>query len=242
MDSLARRGTSVTLELPHRNGKLAQEGWPDDALVVHRGLSRDCLEQLAGEERRGRELCNSAAASLLVLNRPSLSPLLEDMKIPVAGSLVVADWAACKAEAERIHGVIKSVDGAAGRGGSVLFAGSARLSEVPPFAGPYHVEERIRHDGIDRKLYVAGDAVFGLSKRWPRTAGSVRAFDPPERLRQLALAVGRATRLEIYGVDVVIGEHGPVVVDVNVFPGFRGVAGAGAAVAQHVMRRIRKDV
>ena len=35
--------------------------------------------------------------------------------------------------------------------------------------------------------------------------------------------------LLLYGLDLVITEKGPVIVDVNSFPGFRGVPGADSA-------------
>lgn len=41
--------------------------------------------------------------------------------------------------------------------------------------------------------------------------------------------------MHLAGVDVVLGPHGPVVVDVNAFPGYRDVAGAAAAVAAHLL-------
>jgi ribosomal protein S6--L-glutamate ligase len=48
----------------------------------------------------------------------------------------------------------------------------------------------------------------------------------------LVLRTGKAFGLDIYGVDVLATPDGPVVVDVNAFPGFRGVAEAPAALAE----------
>ena len=60
-----------------------------------------------------------------------------------------------------------------------------------------------------------GSKVAGLLKPWStarRRAGT--EFDPPAHLRRIALAVGRTLQLQIYGVDIVEGDDGPVVVDV----------------------------
>ncbi|MDO5535702.1 MAG: hypothetical protein Q4F65_13765, partial [Propionibacteriaceae bacterium] len=121
-----------------------------------------------------------------------------------------------------------------GRGEGVL---ASVLPPHPVTEGPYVVEECIAHDGIDRKLYVAGAEVFGLLK--PSTllaehTTSGEPFHPDDALRALALAATAAVGLHLAGVDVVIGPDGPVVVDVNPFPGYRGVAGAADAVAAHL--------
>ena len=47
-------------------------------------------------------------------------------------------------------------------------------------------------------------------------------------------AVVRAVGLHLAGVDLVIGPDGPTVVDVNPFPGYRGVDGAADGVATHL--------
>ena len=54
-------------------------------------------------------------------------------------------------------------------------------------------------------------------------------------LADLTRSTARGLDLHLAGVDVVVGPGGPAVVDVNVFPGYRGVAGAAAAVADHLL-------
>ena len=60
-------------------------------------------------------------------------------------------------------------------------------------------------------------------------------FDPPVQLREIAVAVGRTLQLQIYGVDVVEGLDGPVVVDVNAFPSCNGLPGAATAIADTLL-------
>ncbi len=63
-------------------------------------------------------------------------------------------------------------------------------------------------------------------------------FAPDAELTTLAQRVGEVVGLELYGVDVLLGEAGPVVVDVNPFPGFRGVADAPRLIAEHLLHRV----
>ena len=59
-------------------------------------------------------------------------------------------------------------------------------------------------------------------------------------LRQLALAVGRAFGLDIYGIDVVETADGWVVLDVNDFPSFGKVPEAAWRLARTVLRVTRR--
>lgn len=231
-------GLSVTLELPQSGVCVQAASWPEGSLIVHRGVSRPILQQLAGLEGDGRTFCNGVADSLAALERPALLLRLASAGLPVPSHDHCDDWAEARGAAAARKVVVKAADGTIGRGSQVLFSDGNGLPAEPPFPGPYVVEDRVAHDGMDHKLYVAGSSCFGLLKSWPRISDAVaHPFEPSPDLRALALATGRAAGLEIYGVDVVIGPDGPVIVDVNVFPGFRGIPGAAEAVAGQVRRR-----
>ncbi len=234
---LAGEGLQITTQLPHVAGFCAEE-WPYGALIVHRGMSRPILQALTDIEPKGRAFCNRAAASLAAQDRPALLRRLQSAGLPVPAFERHDDCSAALAAATGRDVVVKAADGVIGRGSRVLFSHQAPLPPEPPFAGPYLIEDRVARDGADRKLYVAGPRCFGLLKTWPRTPdGAGVPFDPSEELRRLAFAAGRAAGLEIYGVDFVIGPGGPVIVDVNVFPGFRGVDGGADAVIDHIRCR-----
>ncbi|MCW2900718.1 MAG: ribosomal protein modification protein RimK, partial [Streptosporangiaceae bacterium] len=72
--------------------------------------------------------------------------------------------------------------------------------------------------------------------------------DRPVRERQVPLSaevagmvaeVGTVYGLDLYGVDVLLGPDGPVIVDVNDFPSFRQVPDAAARVARAVLELAR---
>lgn len=60
-------------------------------------------------------------------------------------------------------------------------------------------------------------------------------FAVDDALADLTRHAAAGLGMHLAGVDVVIGPHGPVVVDVNAFPGYRGVEGAAEAVAEHLI-------
>lgn len=55
----------------------------------------------------------------------------------------------------------------------------------------------------------------------------------------IAARVGEVYGLDLFGLDVLLGPDGPVVVDVNDFPSFRQVPDAAARVARAVLRLAR---
>ncbi|SPT60590.1 ATP-grasp domain-containing protein [Actinomadura madurae] len=100
--------------------------------------------------------------------------------------------------------------------------------------------------GVDVKLYGAGMEVWAVRRPSPLLAPG--PWDEPEpvpvteELRGLALACRDAFGLELYGVDVLPSPGGPLVVDVNDFPNYTGIAEAPDAVADLVESRLAEVV
>ena len=211
------------------------------ALLVHRGLAPATLERLAealAASGRRTAAVNPPAACLLALDRARALEALRAAGVPVPPSSVHDDWAEVRRRVRRDAVYVKAPSGSTGRGtGVVALARGAAEAAEPPFPGPWHVETALAGDGLDRKLYVAGSRVFGLLKPWPRDGAPARPFEPPAAVAGLALAAGRAAGLELYGVDLVGRDGALAAVDLNPFPGYRGVEGAAAAVADHVAAR-----
>jgi ribosomal protein S6--L-glutamate ligase len=104
---------------------------------------------------------------------------------------------------------------------------------------PVVVQEFLGGDGWDWKVWVIGGTVSVARRRTALEEG--RGDDLPVRLDQLpdgwlrlVREVGVAFGLELFGVDVLATERGPVVVDVNAFPGYRSVRGAAELLADYV--------
>jgi ribosomal protein S6--L-glutamate ligase len=108
------------------------------------------------------------------------------------------------------------------------------LERLPAPTSLVLAQEYVESDSV-LKVYVVGDQVFGV-----RRPGPLGLDGPPEPtlisadIRHLALRCGEIFDLEIYGVDVVEGPYGPVVVDVNYFPSFSGVAKAAECLADAI--------
>jgi ribosomal protein S6--L-glutamate ligase len=109
-------------------------------------------------------------------------------------------------------------------------------------SGNLLVQPYLPNPGYDVKLYNTGDEVFAAVKRSPLHPGAEvveKQIEVTPELRHLALAVGEAFGLDIYGIDVVETADGWVVLDVNDFPSFGMVPEAASRLARTVLRVTR---
>lgn len=219
--------------LPH-DGVVDPQATSGADLVVHRGLSAQDAHLLAAIAATGVPLCNPWTGTDRTGDRAEVHRAIADSPVPAPGGVVRHTWSEVLAEEAIRPVVVKAVEGG-GRGRGVL---AGPLPAEAPMDGPYLVEDLVEHDGVDRKLYVVGDWVRGLLKpstllHEHTTEGT--PFEVDQALADLGRSTAASLDLHLAGVDVVLGPRGPVVVDVNVFPGYRGVEGAAQAVAEHLL-------
>ena len=107
---------------------------------------------------------------------------------------------------------------------------------------PVVLQEFAAGDGWDIKMWVIDQKIFAARRRTPLEPNASKEDFPiaPEELpgewAHIAKEIGRVFNMRLYGVDLLITGHGPMIVDVNGFPGFRGVPGADSALVGLVER------
>jgi ribosomal protein S6--L-glutamate ligase len=238
---LRGQGAAVSLTL-WSSGGLPSELFASD-LVVLRGLSAPAIRAAQALEMGGVRCCNSVASTRRARQKPTAFAALLDAGVPIPRTEVALAWdEACRLAADREGVVLKAVNGS--RGAGVLIAPAGTLPPKPPFAGPYLLQDYVPCRGPDRKVYVIGDRLAGVARCWP--ANGIRdklgrPFIPDRTEEAIAVAAGAALGLEIYGVDLIASEDGPVVVDVNAFPGFKGIEGAAESIADHLLDGARAE-
>jgi ribosomal protein S6--L-glutamate ligase len=105
---------------------------------------------------------------------------------------------------------------------------------------PVILQEFTASDGWDIKLWVINQQIFAARRRTPLEANASKQDFPiteselPADWAQITHKIGQVFDLRLYGVDLLQTAHGPVIVDVNSFPGFRGVSGADDALVELV--------
>jgi len=109
---------------------------------------------------------------------------------------------------------------------------------------PLFAQCEVPSPGFDLKVYAVGKKQWAITRPWPATSnkdkkGSSAILD--EGLRASTVACGQGLGLEIYGVDYLLTDSGRYVVDVNAFPGFKGIEDAPYEIANYLLTRARES-
>jgi len=111
---------------------------------------------------------------------------------------------------------------------------------------PIILQEFVANDGWDSKLWVIDQQIFAARRRTPLEPNTSKKDFPlaveelPRDWIRIMLEIGRKFNMRLYGVDLLLTEQGSCVVDVNSFPGFRGVLGADRAMVALVEQSVRE--
>jgi ribosomal protein S6--L-glutamate ligase len=221
---------------------------PWDA-VVSRGRDLAGLGILAAAAALGVLAINSPHAIDVVRNKIAMQAVLLNHGLPLPKTWFAGTPAAFRdLPPGRFPLVVKPFDGDGSRG-LALLTRPDDVALLPPLTGRrslYLAQEFLETDGWDLKLYGIGTQVWAVRKPspvslqspgpasvTPSQGGELVALD--SQLRDIALTCGRACGLEVWGVDVAMTPSGPRVIEVNDFPTYSAVPGAGVAIARHVL-------
>ncbi len=181
---------------------------------------------------RGDCLINPYEGCASARNKIVCYQVLRKAEIPVPRAWVTADLGLLKDLLRQFPLILKPYMGWRGEG-VTLVRREQDLAPLPVPTSPLLIQEYIENPGEDLRIYVAGERVFGIRKRFSSSSfavdGEPVAVTP--EIRDIALRCGQAFGLQLYGLDIIEGVDGPRVVDVNYFPGYKGVPGAAYAVA-----------
>ncbi len=135
--------------------------------------------------------------------------------------------------------IVKPPMGSRGIGVAVIDT-AADLDDVeiekPTVVQRYHAPD---DTGFDHKVFRIGDKLFGVHRRFPLRTYEDKVGEPFEvsgELADLTMAVGETYGIQMYGLDFVVSEGKPYVVDVNKFGSYMGVPNAPALLADFIMK------
>ncbi|MCI0336218.1 MAG: hypothetical protein L0226_01460 [Acidobacteria bacterium] len=125
-----------------------------------------------------------------------------------------------------------------GRGVQIIRA-AAELENIGGEDGLVFAQRYHQPDGLDHKLYAIGEQVFGVRRVWPPKTLEDKIgepFDVTAEFREIVWRCGRAFGVGLFGVDLITSSRKPYVVDINTFPGFKGVPNAASLLADYILR------
>jgi ribosomal protein S6--L-glutamate ligase len=215
-------------------------------VCVGRGRSDAVLSRLLAAERHGLPVINRASAVAAVVDKAGMAVALASAGIPTPPTMLGSPaQLAAELPSDLYPVIVKPIRGDNCRGLAVCESADA-VARSAPAGEPLLCQPFLRGDGSDLKLYAVGDTVWAVRKPSPlsrdalpgATDAGVTEATPVEltgELHELALRCGELFRLELFGVDCLVTPAGPVVIEVNEFPNYTGVADADAALADHVL-------
>jgi ribosomal protein S6--L-glutamate ligase len=186
-------------------------------------------------EQLGARVLNRASASLLAKDKILAAATLARAGLPAPRSLAAAQPAQLAGQLARPL-ILKPHRGYHGAGVAVAHARD-ELPAASAYPEVVFAQDYLADARLDLKVFVIGEQVFGVRKAF---AGDsfLRAGEPtpltPE-IEDIARRCGQAFGLELYGLDIAEDpERGPRIIDVNYFPGYRGVPDAALKIADYV--------
>ncbi|NUO35978.1 MAG: hypothetical protein HOQ27_13075 [Dermatophilaceae bacterium] len=195
---------------------------------------------------RGARLLNPYPACAAAQDKVRATAALHRAGVPVPATQVVAGHAAAAALFRGTPLVVKPVRGHRGAGVSIVSTegdldGWQALADTD---GGLLVQDLVDGPGEDLKVYVVGRDVWAVRKPFGPDSftrpGRPVAVDP--EVGRIVERVSRTTGLSIYGLDIIEGPNGPVVVDLNYFPGYKGCVGVAEPMARHIHEfAVRRD-
>lgn len=242
-----------------RTGPAADSLSAFDAVLV-RTMPAGSLEQvvfrmdvLHRAAARGARVVNSPAALETSIDKYLSLAKLEAAGLPVPPTVVAQSAEEALTAFAQMGGdvVVKPLFGSEGRG-------MVRLTDGETAWRTFHALERMqfvlyvqkfeRHAGWDARAFVIGGRVVAAMRRYGhgdwRTnvaqGGRAEVMELTPTVADLAVRSASAVGAEVAGVDVVAGESGWVVLEVNAVPGWKALAAVnGMDVAARILTHVR---
>ncbi|MBK6798738.1 MAG: hypothetical protein IPG76_18630 [Acidobacteria bacterium] len=105
-----------------------------------------------------------------------------------------------------------------------------------------YAQQYQEHEPFDYKAYAIGDYVYAIKRIFPAKTKEEKLGTPvgddPE-LVELVRKCGKTFGLELYGVDLVKTPNGYSVIEVNCFPGYKGVPQGGERISNFILENAK---
>ncbi len=148
--------------------------------------------------------------------------------------------------------IFKIPQGTQGKG--VIYAdgyasASSILDTLTTLKQPFLVQEYIDSEGVDYRVFVIGKNVLaykrvaqkGEERSNIHAGGHGEKVIINEEIKKVALKTAKAVGADICGVDILPSRNGPLVIEVNISPGLKGITEAtGMDVADNIAKYIYK--
>ncbi len=240
---LGERGAKVNLIYPDQQMiDLSSVRVENDLYVIKSGT--DMSMSMAGcFHAQGAPTLNPYPAVAMMRNKIIVTRVLEAAGVPTPQTFIGNDLKTLTPLLEEGPLILKPYKGTRGLGISIIWDASSLLDITVD--GPFLAQRYHKPDGPDHKIFNIGGEFFGIKRIWPIRKYEDKLGEPftvtPE-LRDIALRCGQAFGIDLYGVDVVMSDGSPWVVDINKFGSYMGVPDAPRRLADYIYNYAERAV
>ena len=243
--------------------KAGNVNMPNDlnALIV-RPIGRGSLEELVFRmdllyrlQRLGLYIINPPEAIEHCVDKYDILAILEENSIRVPRTVVTENVNAALKAFDELGGdvVVKPIFGSRGIGATRVTdpeVASTVFRSIAFYHGVIYLQEFVHHGFSDIRAFVVGHRVIAAMRRvadsW-KTNYSQGARPEPmhldKKLEEIAVKSAKLIDCKIAGVDILEDSAGPVVVEVNSQPGWRGLQSvASANIADEIVAFILSEL
>ncbi len=261
LDGLKSEGADVEI-VTERTGLVDLEGFKFDYdLYLFKSHSPLAESLAAAAHYRDSLLLNEYPATMKVRDKVLTCTMLLQAGLPTPRTFVTDSIETLRPVVRRMPIVVKPYRGRRGQGIEVCMDEAQFDALIKRRAGEsvsddeggedgtalgerlIFAQEFEEHEPFDYKAYAIGDYVHAIKRIFPATTREEKdgtpVGDDPE-LQDLVKRTGRLFGLELYGVDLVKTPKGFSVIEVNCFPGYKGVPQAGERISKFIVDRGRQ--
>jgi len=212
-----------------------------DCLLI-RPIGRGSLEEIVFRmdmlyrlQRLGLPIINPPEAIEHCVDKYDILAILEDNGIPVPRTAVTENVDEALKAFNELGGdvIVKPIFGSRGIGATRLKdpeIASTIFRSITFYHGVTYLQEFVPHGFSDIRAFVVGDRVIAsmhrIAETW-KTNVSLGAKPVPlnldEELENLAVKTAKVIGCKVAGVDILEGPKGPLIVELNSQPGWRGL-------------------
>jgi ribosomal protein S6--L-glutamate ligase len=229
-------GAAVDTLYPDEVATRLSEVRVEHDLYVLKSGSELALSLAGALHAAGATIINPYPVALACRDKVVATRLLQSAGVPTPETYVAAQIGELSPLLDDGPLVVKPYRGTNGVGVHVVWDPD-QLDDVAPHGGVIFAQRYHKPEGRDRKMYVIGGQVFGVKRVWPARTYEEKLGEPftiTGELREIALACGRTFGIELYGLDIILSEDRPYVVDISSVPGFKGVPDAALRLADYI--------
>lgn len=238
VQELSARGAEVDLIYPDVQTTSLSDWKVEHDLYLLKSGTESALSLAGALHVQGGAILNPYPTTFLLRNKIIVTRTLQAAGVPTPQTYVAPAPDQLAPFLEEGPLIVKPYRGSRGEGVQIIRE-PQELDDIP-VDGPVMAQQYHEPDPgeADRKIYRIGEELFGVKRIWPLRTYQDKYGEPFEvssELADIALKCGEVFGLSLYGLDVVISNGQPYVVDVNKFGSFIGVPNAPARLANYVM-------